>query len=571
MRLSGRGWADAYLYVLLASALGASGVAVLRLHPGAGLASFVTLCVLAAAAELYPLIVRGAASSLIATILWVAFLSLGWAGAVLAALVGAVLGQVALRRAPRVIAFNAAQYILSAAVGAHAARLGHTSPVSIAAVALFLAGYYLTSNFLSYGYLLVRGDGIGRRHLQAVAAVEAPSLGLSLMAGLALLALHAGGDRVDPLGLAFFFLPFIGLGYVLRQSQDARLFQRQTLSLVNVLTAQPAGVLEDALRAMAGEICRDGAADAAALLKVSGPPRVLATSEHPNRKFEQRARAVGRLARMRGGEVQIRRIRPGEELQSWYAATGPEKAVAVVIGRRHPYAYFGQMRRLVRTAAGVLAALLEREQSLRRRQEAVVTAERARLARRIHDTLAQDLVALGVEIGAAERAVAQESVRDLLLHARAEARQALGRVREAIVALEPVGEHTDLFGVLQGLQAEYRGRGSELEIKVEEDLPELVGEVAQALVYGAVEGVRNAFKHSGGAVALRIAAEGQQVVLRVTDGGPAVQDGEPHGTGLGLRLLEQAVRRCGGQLELRHLPGGSEFELRVPLTEGAGS
>jgi signal transduction histidine kinase len=88
---------------------------------------------------------------------------------------------------------------------------------------------------------------------------------------------------------------------------------------------------------------------------------------------------------------------------------------------------------------------------------------------------------------------------------------------------------------------------------------------------GATEGVRNAFKHADGSVTLQIAAADGQVVLQVLDSGRSAREGEPRGTGVGLRLLGQEVDRYGGHVEFRRLPEGSRFELRLPLAAGVGA
>lgn len=94
--------------------------------------------------------------------------------------------------------------------------------------------------------------------------------------------------------------------------------------------------------------------------------------------------------------------------------------------------------------------------------------------------------------------------------------------------------------------------------------------------------VDNALKYGAGTpVAVELRRDGEQVELRVTDGGPGIPPAErPHvferffrgdetagieGSGLGLAIAERAARRCGGTVALdqRGAPG-TTFVLRLP-------
>lgn len=569
---TGRLWADIYLGFLVVAASIAVVTGIAGLHVRDGGVSLGMLLLLATATELYPLVSQAAASSLIAPILYVALLLYGWPGAVTVAAVGVTLGQVALRRSPRVILFNAAQYAIAAAAGARLSALDGRGALAPPAALLFVLGYYAASNLLGHGYLWIRGDRISRSHLKAVGRVELPSLLLASAAIAALVALQAAGDRVDPLGLAFFFLPFIGLGLVLRQAQDARLYQQQVLELVGALADSTATDARGSLSAIARALCREGSADAAVIIRLGQSPMELARWPGAADIGRHGARALGRLARMRGGTLEVRCGRPGERLQSWYVAVSPEGNVAVAAGRRRPYAYFGQMRRLVRTAATVAAATLEREELQRRQREVWLSAERARLARRVHDTLAQDLAALSMELASAERAAPGEGfLRLLLQQARGEAQSALKEVREAIVALSPEAEATDIPAALESLRAQYRTRGFNLSVELDGSLPCLPPEAAAALMRAAAEGVRNAFKYAGKEARLELSRTGAEVVLRIVDQGRGRAPGPAAGTGLGLRLLRQEIEHRGGRVDLRRHRRGAELEIAIPLPEGVGA
>jgi two-component system sensor histidine kinase GlrK len=92
------------------------------------------------------------------------------------------------------------------------------------------------------------------------------------------------------------------------------------------------------------------------------------------------------------------------------------------------------------------------------------------------------------------------------------------------------------------------------------------------------------FSPAGGVVGLAAHAEGDELVLDVTDEGPGVaptdrgrifepffqgatpQDGLVRGTGIGLSVVQEFARAHGGNIELVEGGGrGSRFRLRLPM------
>jgi two-component system sensor histidine kinase MtrB len=95
----------------------------------------------------------------------------------------------------------------------------------------------------------------------------------------------------------------------------------------------------------------------------------------------------------------------------------------------------------------------------------------------------------------------------------------------------------------------------------------------------------NAAAHGGGAVAVRVARQGDEALVAVEDAGPGVapaeraaiferfyrgaaagRRGEDNGTGLGLALVAEHVKAQGGLVEVTDRPGGgARFVVRLPL------
>ncbi len=98
--------------------------------------------------------------------------------------------------------------------------------------------------------------------------------------------------------------------------------------------------------------------------------------------------------------------------------------------------------------------------------------------------------------------------------------------------------------------------------------------------------IDNAVKYTpaGGHAAVRVAVDGEDALLTVSDTGPGVPVAEQprvwerlyrgdasrsqHGLGLGLSLVRVIVEAHGGRVAQRNAPeGGAVFEMRLPLTE----
>ncbi len=217
----------------------------------------------------------------------------------------------------------------------------------------------------------------------------------------------------------------------------------------------------------------------------------------------------------------------------------------------------------------------EREQAARAREIAVLQ-ERNRLAREIHDTLAQGLAGMVLQLEAAEDAMAEgegEMARSRVLRARQLARESLREARRSVWNLRLRLPEAGLAAALDALAARLQAEG----IAVNRHLAdvELDPRVAEAVYRVAQEAVANVLRHSRAAhVEIRLEAEGPGLELVVRDDGmgfePADQEPGPGG-GFGLWAMRERVEGVGGQLRVTSSPGaGTEVRAWVPLEGGDG-
>jgi signal transduction histidine kinase len=186
---------------------------------------------------------------------------------------------------------------------------------------------------------------------------------------------------------------------------------------------------------------------------------------------------------------------------------------------------------------------------------ALVT-ERRRIARDLHDGLAQELAYLTRNLAALDGHVEQE-VLNRLHRAAERARQ---QSRLAISGITYSGRASATDGLADAVRETAKRLGVELELDLPADIRLRPGH-CDALVRIACEAVANAARHSGaGRVSLSVARQGSRVRLCVRDSGAGFDPGGPT-AGHGLTSMRERAQSVGGNLLISSAPGrGTEIE-----------
>ncbi len=203
---------------------------------------------------------------------------------------------------------------------------------------------------------------------------------------------------------------------------------------------------------------------------------------------------------------------------------------------------------------------------------ALLTAERTRLARDIHDGLEQTLASAALHMDAARgflREQPQEAER-LLTTATDQLRESQLEVRRSIWNLRSVKlEKATLPEALQQLgEALADAHGPVVEVRCEGEPTLLAPGAASQLFRIAQEGVTNALKHAQARrIEVILRFQPQTVELCVNDDGCGFDPSAPSVNGhFGLRGLKERARALGAELALDSTAGnGTRLRLRVPL------
>lgn len=210
------------------------------------------------------------------------------------------------------------------------------------------------------------------------------------------------------------------------------------------------------------------------------------------------------------------------------------------------------------------------EQSDALREEAIIVAERTRIARDMHDTLAAalsriSLFAGGLQVNSTE---GPEKVANSASLIRQTAHDALDDLKRIIGVLRGSGQHSSGRESVEGigdLVHDARETGTHVALVV--DLtPGDIGAASSQVAYRVVqEALTNARKHAQeSAVQVSVVGSGHSG-LRVTvrnhsTGGPTLAPG----SGTGLLGLGEQVRQIGGTIDARSLSGEFVVDSWIP-------
>ncbi|MEU5634443.1 sensor histidine kinase [Streptomyces rishiriensis] len=225
----------------------------------------------------------------------------------------------------------------------------------------------------------------------------------------------------------------------------------------------------------------------------------------------------------------------------------------------------GYALRLDAEARGNAQRLLAQERAARAAEaESAALAERARIAREIHDVLAHSLSAQLVHLEAArlliERGADREQILARVVAARGMARDGLDETRQSLSALR--GEVTPLEDFLSDLVRSSDGA----EVTVGGERRPLPAEASQAVRRVAQEALTNVRKHAPGAkVCVRLEYSPREVTLDVRDTGGSPGELAEVGGGYGLLGMRERAELLGGSLAAGPGEEGFVVTLKVPV------
>lgn len=196
----------------------------------------------------------------------------------------------------------------------------------------------------------------------------------------------------------------------------------------------------------------------------------------------------------------------------------------------------------------------------------VVSEDRERIARDLHDTVIQRLFATGMTLQAA---VGQPNSDERIDVAVASIDEAIRDLRNSIFSLRRSADPISVGdAVLATVEEARRTLDCVLDIRIGKDVDYRVPpRLRSDLVAVVRESLTNVMKHAAAReVSVELIVEGDHIVVRINDDGAGFQSGQSTG-GYGLQNLRDRASQMGGKCEIdSSVGGGTRITFAIPLT-----
>jgi two-component system sensor histidine kinase KdpD len=358
---------------------------------------------------------------------------------------------------------------------------------------------------------------------------------------------------------------------------------------VYFVAAVVVSTLADAARARAIEAERRRAeADLSAELA-----RLILGGREADEAFPEAGERIAKAAGVERAELRLGWVDGDEQRLAIPLVSANDRVGTLLVPRSTPPAEVEELEQRIAPALSALVSAALRRQRLEeqvvetkalRRSDVMKTA----LLRAVSHDLRSPLTAIRTAAaGVGSKTITDEERAEIAAVIAGESDR-LSRLIENLLDLSRLEAGTleprsDWYSLEEVVDAASQGIDAPLDVQVEPDLPLLQGDSAQ--VERALGNLlENAARYSDGRpVAVRAAAAGRRLLLRVSDSGPGIPKEEmlhifepfyrmegapPGGSGLGLAIARGFVEANGGRLRVQSLPGqGATFVIDFPMPD----
>ncbi len=203
--------------------------------------------------------------------------------------------------------------------------------------------------------------------------------------------------------------------------------------------------------------------------------------------------------------------------------------------------------------------------------------ERRRIARDLHDSTGQDLVALATTLSQLHASIPSPSrkLRKLASQCQALADQCIREVRTLSYLLHPpMLDEAGLEDAIRDYASGFTERtGIEVEVEISPHLGRMIPDVEVALFRVVQESLTNIQRHSGSPQArIRIDRDPAKITLEIGDKGNGISGNlrrrkaeSPFGPGVGIPSMHERVKLIGGHLEIESSNSGTTVRVTIPI------
>ena len=239
------------------------------------------------------------------------------------------------------------------------------------------------------------------------------------------------------------------------------------------------------------------------------------------------------------------------------------------IQHREQCAYRADQIELAQALAHHVMMAAHGQDLIEQQREAAILKERTRMARDIHDTLAQGFTGVIVQMEAAEEALLEEDSEHAIGHvhrARQLARESLREARRSVHALRPQAlEKAPFTDALEAIiKNTAAGTALRTEFQITGKPRDLAPLVEENLLHIGQEALTNSLKHSHATkFQARLSFNPDAVYLQLQDNGDGFNVGDANGEGFGLIGMKERAEQIGATVDVSSKPGSGTSIVAV--------
>lgn len=246
----------------------------------------------------------------------------------------------------------------------------------------------------------------------------------------------------------------------------------------------------------------------------------------------------------------------------------------IVLAHSQPARFATSVLPFLGLLSGQVSLAVRNARAYLQSEELAIVEERARIAREIHDGVAQSLAFSALKLDLVERLLDRDPHKAAaeVAATKATIRETIKEVRRSIFALRPVElERHGFAETLRRYVADY-GQQNEIQVELRQEESPVLSTKAEGVLFRIFqEAMNNVAKHArANRVIVTVGRDDHQGFVKIEDDGrgfdlSAVSDRVTSAGGLGLRQMRERVESRGGQFRVESSPGqGTTVYASVP-------
>ncbi|MDQ0351492.1 signal transduction histidine kinase [Alkalibacillus filiformis] len=250
----------------------------------------------------------------------------------------------------------------------------------------------------------------------------------------------------------------------------------------------------------------------------------------------------------------------------------------IVLAKSRPKSFIDADKNVLATLANQIAATLKTRNLVKEQQEKHILEERNRIARNIHDGIAQNLAASILQLESSKRMLHNEpsNSEHYLNRCMDHLRTTLWEVRNSIYTLKPAQKNQ--AGLIPAIHKKLRSFEQETEISIQFNLkgkPYPVSTMVERTIFDIFqESAQNSIKHSNAKnIIITLYYNTDEILLTISDDGVGFSlfhemikaESEPH---FGILQMNEIAEKISAYLDIRSKENeGTTISLSIPKLE----